>query len=132
MSFRSLWPPIAWAVIILILSGIPGNYIPRVITFREWLGPDKIVHLGMFGVFAFLLLRGINQQYQKPVRRLSIVLIVLVIGTIFGFILEVLQRYVFVGRSGNPYDMAADIIGLIGGIAVFYIFFERNRRSDTK
>jgi VanZ family protein len=130
--FRSKWLPLAWAAVMLALSGIPGNYIPRVVSFREWLGPDKFVHLAMFGILALLLLAGPAQQYLERFNRFLVGIIVLALGTIFGFILEALQRYVFVGRNGNPYDLAADILGLLVGIAAFYIFFERKERTDTK
>ncbi len=130
--YRSVWPPLAWAVVMLALAGIPGDYIPRTISFRGWLGPDKLVHLAMFGIFAFLLLAGPAQQYLARFNRFLVGAMVLVLGTIFGFVLEALQRFVFIGRNGNLYDLAADILGLIVGIAAFYIFFDRKGRADTK
>ncbi len=130
--FRSVWPPLAWAVVMLALAGMPGNYIPRVISFRDWLGPDKLVHLAMFGIFAFLMLAGPAEQYLARFNRFLVGIIVFAIGTIFGFVLEALQRFVFIGRNGNLYDLAADILGLLVGIAAFYIFFDRKGRADTK
>jgi VanZ family protein len=132
MFSRSIWPLVIWSAVMLTLSGIPGNYIPRIITFRDWLGPDKLVHLAMFGIFAWLLLRYLLWQYSARKHRFLISAVVVIIGTIFGFILEAMQLYVFAGRNGNRYDLAADIVGLFAGIAVFYIFFERNKRTDTK
>lgn len=130
--FRSDWLSLVWAVVMLALAGIPGDYIPRMISFRDWLGPDKLVHLTMFGIFAFLLLAGPAQQYLARFNRFLVGVLVFVLGTIFGFVLEALQRFVFIGRNGNLYDLAADILGLIVGIAAFYIFFDRKGRADTK
>ena len=130
--FRSYWLTLAWAVVMLGLAGIPGDYIPRTISFRDWLGPDKFVHLAMFGILAFLLLAGPAQQYLARFNRFLVGVIILVIGTIFGFVLEALQHFVFIGRNGNIYDLAADILGLLVGIAAFYIFFDRKGRADTK
>lgn len=128
MFLRAFRLPLLWAALILVLSGIPGDYIPRVVMFSEWLGPDKLVHLVIFGVLAFLLLKSISRQYGKVLNRFIVVTIVLAVGTVFGLLLEALQRHVFVGRNGNPYDLAADVLGLILGTAVFYIFFERKNR----
>lgn len=130
--FRSVWPALAWAVVMLALAGIPGDYFPRTISFRDWLGPDKFVHLAMFGIFAFLLLAGPVQQYFARFNRFLVGVFVLVIGTIFGFVLEALQRFVFIGRNGNIYDLAAGLLGLLVGIVVFNIFFDRKGRADTK
>ncbi len=124
MTLRNMWPALAWAAVILVLSGIPGDYIPHVLSFRDWLQPDKIVHVAIFGVLALLLLRGIltRRPGKKPQRFAEP--IVLFIGTVFGALTELLQRYLFIGRSGNVFDLLADIAGLLAGIAVYRIFFK--------
>jgi len=55
MFIKNNWPGILWGVIILIITGIPGNYFPKVTTFWDWLSPDKIVHLFLFSIFVLLL-----------------------------------------------------------------------------
>ena len=129
--FGIKWLPVAWAAIMLALAAIPGNYIPRIVSFSDWLGPDKLVHLLMFGIFAILLLAWPAQQYLRNYNRFLVAGIIIVGGTIFGSILEVLQHYLFIGRNGNLYDLAADVLGLLVGIAAFYIFFDRKGRTDT-
>ena len=119
MFFRHLLPAILWAILILVLSGIPGNYFPRVIDFWGWLGPDKIVHLILFGTFVYFLMRGLYLQYSFPVVRSYYVGISLAVGMIFGVLTEVLQKYVFIGRNGNIYDFIADVIGCLLGWLIF-------------
>jgi VanZ family protein len=112
-------PALLWAILILVLSGIPGNYFPRVVDFWGWLGPDKVVHLILFGTFALLLMRGFYLQYSFPLLRSYHVGISLAVGMVFGVLTEVLQKYVFIGRSGNIYDFGADVIGCLIGWLLF-------------
>jgi VanZ family protein len=125
MSLRNLWPALAWAVVILVLSGIPGDYIPHVLNFSDWLKPDKLVHLAVFAILAVLLMRGISAGGLRFGAQKFAGLIVLSVGTVFGGITELLQYYLFIGRSGNVFDLMADIAGLMAGIAVYLIFFKR-------
>ena len=130
MFFRSNWPGLAWAVFILVLSGIPGSYIPHVIRFRDWLHPDKIVHLVIYAVFVLLLLRGFYKLPGKHWLNRYAIHSALAIGIIFGFITEVLQVYVFIGRNGNIYDWAADIAGCMIGWLLHRIFFGSKKRIN--
>ncbi len=124
MFLRSNWPGLAWALFLLILSGVPGNYIPHVITFREWMHPDKIVHLLVYGIFVWLLIRGFRKQsaFNRLKKHASV--ISLIIGIVFGLMTEVMQAYIFTGRSGSIYDWFADILGCLLGWLVYLIFFK--------
>ncbi len=127
--FKNTWPVFLWALIILILSGIPGDSIPEVPTFLEWLKPDKIVHIVLFGTFSLLILRALIRQYETRWRRFNYVLLAIMIGTIFGLMNEALQKYIFINRSGNWLDAAADFIGCLTGWLVFAIFFKKKAHT---
>lgn len=133
MAFRNFWPVFLWAFFILVLSVLPGDYIPQVITLWDWLGPDKIAHLLFYGVFGFLLLMGFHKQYALRKLRYYIVA-TFIAGTLFGLIIELLQHYVLKGRNGNIYDAAANVIGVIIGISIFVIYKRkklRNKNTDS-
>jgi len=123
---RRFIPAVVWAIIILILTGLPGNYFPEVKTFWEWLSPDKVVHLGIFGVQAFLINCGLRQQYMPKKRRYVSMLLVFLVTTLFGLITEVLQSSVFVGRDGNVFDFLADGLGAFLGVMAYYLLKMRN------
>jgi VanZ family protein len=125
MRFRRCWPVFGWSLIIIILSGIPGSYFPEVLTFREWLGPDKLAHLAMFGGFSFLFLYAFSDKYSKKKNLNRYIFLSLVVGMVFGFLTELMQRFLFVGRNGNIFDFGADAIGLLLGIVAFRIFYRR-------
>jgi len=105
---------LVWALLILLLMGLPGDVFPEIVTFWDWLSPDKVVHLFVFGTFSFLILWGFcNGKAVKPSSN-AIVTSVL-IAALYGVLTEFLQYYVFVGRSGNAYDALADVIGAFLG-----------------
>lgn len=122
MFFRYNWPGIAWIVIILFMTGIPGNYIPEVTTLREWLGPDKITHLLMFGILSYLTIRGLKKQYRFPILRYNAVAVAIIFGIILGIITELMQKYIFTGRNANIYDFMANVLGSIAGWGLICIF----------
>jgi len=108
-----------WAIAIFIIIAIPGNYIPKPHGFLELISPDKLVHLGMFAPFAYLIRWG---QRKSGVRGKNQFLFPLVFGIIYAIFTELLQFYVIVGRNGNIYDALADIFGIILGLIIFSKF----------
>ncbi len=103
MLLRHLWPVLAWSALILVLSGIPGDYIPEVGTFWDWLGPDKLAHLILFGVFSVLFLTGAERQYQCPWLRSYSIPLVVIVGMIFGSTTEIMQRFAL-ERTVDAYE----------------------------
>lgn len=66
MFLRNNWPGIFWFVIIILATTLPGSYVPHVLSFREWLSPDKIIHLLLFAVFVYLWMTGLSKQFKMP------------------------------------------------------------------
>jgi glycopeptide antibiotics resistance protein len=99
-----------WAVLILILCGMPGKDIPH-ISFLELLSFDKFVHAGIFFVFILLTIRGFIlqtnylklQQAAKPVA--------FFICVAYGGLMEVMQGTMFEDRSADVYDFIANSFG---------------------
>jgi VanZ family protein len=123
-------PAIICSGVILVASGIPGNYLPEVISFRDWLGPDKFVHLVLFGAFQYFLLDGLQKSQFRDHIRSSFMLLFLTIGIVFGIITELLQRYVFTGRSANIYDAVADAIGCAMGLGIFLLILKKRTMTS--
>lgn len=115
---RYHWPWIAWLIGILIVTGIPGKYVPHVISFEEWMKPDKLLHILLFAVLVFLSLRSFMMQYKKMHQRLIYVGVLLVSISIGG-ITELMQSYLLTGRNGNVYDFGADALGCLTGLFIF-------------
>lgn len=122
---RRLWPSLLWALIILLLTGLPGNYFPEVTSFWEWLSYDKLVHVFMFGVLSFLIFYNLREQYWKSQNRYIYVLVILGLTLAYGLLTEVLQANVFVRRDGNLFDFLANTIGTFTGWLVFRLVIKK-------
>lgn len=131
MQLKRLWPSISWAIIILILVGFPGEYIPKVTTFWDWLSPDKFVHTIIFGVQAYLLLYGFNVQSMAGKTRGRYMIALFIISVSFAALTEILQIYVFIGRFGNLFDFLADVSGVIVGFVAYYLLNIKKNRAGN-
>jgi VanZ family protein len=126
MFLRHTWPALLWAIFILALTLSPAPDLPKV----SWLNIpyfDKIVHVVLFGVLYYLLMRGLMKQkgsadsYSQVVRQVVITVI------LYGALTEVLQIFLPTGRDGNVADWLADCIG--AGIS--YLVYGRMQRQKS-
>jgi len=108
---RTAWIAVLWTLLILVACLIPGNEIPDVNVPLA----DKWVHFAIFGGFAFLWMC----VYQRPTLGKGIFMAVLTAA--LGYAVELLQGSgITRGRSYDPYDLLADSIGGILGLAAFF------------
>ena len=127
MIIGKQWPALACALLILIITGIPGNQIPEIPTFLDWLSPDKIVHVAIFGILSYLILFGNRQQYLNCKNRFYYIIVAVLLSVVYGLITELLQFYVFIGRNANVYDFYADALGAIVGGMAYYLQHFKNK-----
>jgi VanZ family protein len=125
--FKNFWPALAWAVLVLVLTGLPGNSFPEVVSFWKLLEPDKIVHFFIFGIFTVLLARGLSLYQGKFSSVAAIATQTIGTGIAYGGITEIMQAYVFTGRTGSINDFIANSIGCVAG----YIFFKLVLKKST-
>lgn len=116
----NMWPAILWLAGIFLLTLLPGNYFPQISSFWNLFSPDKLVHIAMFAILAFLLTFGLKRQYPNKSAR-CIFLWVLAISAIIAILTELLQWYLPIKRDGNVYDTIADIAGIFIGYAAFFV-----------
>jgi VanZ family protein len=118
MFWRHNRAAFAWAVLILILCGLPGSDFPK-LTFLQWLRPDKIVHLILFGTQCFLFIRGFTLQSRFPGLKLHAQGWAVFLSISYGAVVEVLQATIFIGRSGDVRDAIANSIGAVIGLYLY-------------
>ncbi len=73
---------------------------------------DKIVHLLMYFFMAILWLLAFPKF-----RKYKTIYILIII--MWGIIIEFLQSYMNIGRTGDPFDALANSIGVVLGLLVF-------------
>ena len=107
-----------WALIILILCGIPGRDIPH-ISFLELLSFDKFVHAGIFFVLVLLTVRGflLQTRFIKIQHKAKAVAVVLCIA--YGGSLEIMQGTLFEERSADVYDFIANSFGCVMALFLY-------------
>jgi len=128
MLLKKMWPALLWALLILGLCGLPGSAIPE-LTFLDWLKPDKIVHLVLFGVLCFLLIRGLSGIDTVSVWTTYPKLISVIISSIYGVVIELLQEFFFESRHGDVYDSIADALGAFLGLWFYNYWIKRMRKT---
>ena len=116
MTWRPWWPPVAWAVCILVATWIPGAMVPRVPAPE---GTDKVVHFIFFLVLAFLIQRALRAQGSA--RLVPYVILAL---AAFGAFDEYVQQFI-PGRSMELLDWVADVSGAIVGVVIARLTLER-------
>lgn len=118
MRIKYLLPAIIWTLVTMVLISIPGSAFPSTSLFKI---PhfDKLVHLGIFAVFALLANYGLYMQRDFFFSRYHYT-ISLVSGVIFGVITEWFQLHYVPGRSGEWPDLLADVLGSLAGMVMFY------------
>lgn len=119
-----MWPSFGWAIILLILSGYPGNRLPKI---RLWgpFGFDKLVHVGIYLVFAYLLALGFVKQTKNLRLHANGKTFAVIIAVSYGIFMEFLQFTIFINRSAELGDVIADLVGAIFGILLFTITLEK-------
>jgi hypothetical protein len=121
------WPAFVWAAFILVLCGFPGDKIPE-LSFLEWLKPDKIVHLIIFAIQSFLLIRGLQLQNNFLWFKKNATVISLVVTIAYGAFMELLQELIFINRNGDFRDALANAIGAFIG---YWYFKKQYLKSVT-
>ena len=102
-SYRKLL--LIYGVLILSVSSIPGNSIPRFVLL-SW---DKLFHIIEYSILGFLSVRSFNSKSIKNMINISIICLCIAVFD------EIWQSFV-PGRFSSALDVIADGIGIIIGI----------------
>lgn len=130
MLFKKLIPALLWAFFILLLCLLPGSAIPQ-LTFLDWLKPDKLVHLFLFGVLSFLLVKAFISPNIFSTLNNYPKFISIAIASVYGVVVEIIQEYCIPGRYGDVYDSIADAAGAFIGIW-FFVILTRRKSAEHK
>lgn len=125
-SIKYLWVAILWAIIVLILSSISGKNFDKLPKIKI---PhlDKMVHFTMYFVLAILLFKSIKQISEQNLFNKYPYIFTLIICVLYGGIIEIMQEYIFTGRSMDLYDFIANSIGVALGLIFCFIFKRQNQ-----
>jgi VanZ family protein len=100
-----------WALLIFVLSSIPGAAFPP----SKLLSQDKLLHAAVYAVFGALVFLALNRKWSHKTSVL--VLIAGATATLYGFTDEFHQMFV-PGRAPDLRDVLADGVGGFVGALV--------------
>lgn len=111
-------PGIIWFFLVLVLMCLPAADIPDVDMWLQKIYFDKWVHAGLFGVMAFSFIYPLTKipLNQKTKRKLALKIVIGI--CLWGFVTELIQKYLLNDRSFDPLDWGADCLGAI----IAYLF----------
>lgn len=123
---RALW---AWGPVVLYMGVIfalsSQSTLPQVPVVLSW---DKLQHSTAYGVMALLALRAWTRW--PLVRARNPYLPPLIITALYGMFDEFHQHFV-PGRSSDPFDWAADVIGASMALGIAWLIYRRKIRSGA-
>ena len=106
----------SWNVVMLIAFFAPSSSVATLATIPYL---DKIAHITLFGGYMFISL--LLFRHSRQLNR-TLIFWLLGIGAIYGAMIEWLQSLVVPTRMGDWGDWIADVIGLLLGLVVYYLF----------
>lgn len=109
-------------VLYLTLAPRPFGSV-RILLFE---GADKVVHFMMFFAMAFAYHFDFRRG-KKPVDEARLMGWIFVSLSAFGGLIELAQWKMRMGRSGDWYDLLADIAGAVYGIILAWLISAKNK-----
>lgn len=87
-------------------------------------GADKVAHFVLFAVLTFLLVKALKERsIQVKIPVIFTVLLFFAIAT------EVIQGYFLEHRTGDLWDLVADMLGVV--VVLFLINFKKTKNEST-
>jgi len=128
LFFKRYWAALLWTGVIAWVCFSPPGDIPSGLFAILSKIPyfDKIVHFSIFGIYSFLLAVCRYRDYSS-------LLYTLVYSFLLSFcyaaLTEIVQWKFITGRTGDPADLAADLIGACCGLIAAVMFIRRRKRK---
>jgi len=106
---------IVWSILILVLTCVPmPDYAGEKETYY-----DKIAHIFLFGIFAYLFFYNLSFKNQAKKIVLSFI-----VAISFSLMIEFFQTFV-PGRDANELDFVAGVLGI--GLFLVLVFFKERK-----
>lgn len=130
LSFTKFIPGIAWFFLILILICMPSSRLPEVDDWMIVINYDKLIHVGVFAILAFLFMYPISKADLDSKVKWHYMIKIAIATIIWGITTELIQKFFIPSRSFSLSDWLADGIG--GILALFYAKFWMLKRTEPK
>ena len=113
-SYLAYLPAVLLTVAIAVVSLIEAPRIPESVSMS-----DKMMHGIMYVFLAIAWMVPVSSKHPRSVFGYSTVCLAV---TAFGALMEILQRYCTLTRSGEMADLYADFLGALAGVLIIGIW----------
>ena len=103
------WSASVVVLIVILILTLDSN--PVQIDLPNIVGIDKLVHGIMFGGLAMSICVDIQRRNWSALIGIGSVIVAIVISSVVGVIVEMLQYWMANGRTYETYDIVADVVG---------------------
>lgn len=117
------FPAIIYAVVVFLLSSVPGMNIPE----YKFLVSDKIMHFMEYALFAILIFRSFSQLFHKQKFHY-----VIVVSSFFLILFALLDEYYQKYIPGRESDVADVILDVLGASLILFLLWMRKHRNNQK
>lgn len=114
MSIKTYKYSLLWAMFILLLSVLPASLFPQTDAQRLFPHADKVVHFIFYTILLFILIHESLSNRPAAISPNKFLLLIL-LGTIYGFLMELIQLSPLTQRSFSIADVLANSLGCIAG-----------------
>ena len=118
MFIKHILPSFAWAIFIIILSGLSSDHFVET-NFHF----DKVIHFIEYSALSLIMSIGLKRQYSFPKIRSNAFKISISFSILYGGIIELTQILFFNGREGDLLDILANSLGALFGYVLFKIIY---------
>jgi VanZ family protein len=110
-GYKKFIPGIVWFTILLILIILPSKSLPKPDSWMITISYDKIIHLVLFGVLAFLFMYPIIKTNISSTKKWHYCIKIALVTAIWGLTTELIQKFFVPSRSFDLTDLLADCLG---------------------
>lgn len=111
-------PGIAWFFLVLILVITPGYNLPKVDKWLIKISYDKLVHVGLFAILAFLFMYPAAKSALTKTKKWHFCIKIAIATAVWGLTTELIQKFFVPSRSFDLTDLLGDALG--GVVALFF------------
>jgi VanZ family protein len=129
IGIKKFIPGIAWFFLVLTLVCIPGYDLPKADNWMIQLNYDKLIHVGIFAVLAYLFMYPIVKSAISKKEKWHYCIKIALATVVWGYTTEVIQKFFVPGRSYDLTDWLADSIGGLIAMIFCKIYFLRSAKT---